>query len=128
MGKKLYPTDTLEQAQTILVAWKHINPSLVIGPVSAEALSADITKVRNLQETIKRLKNELITLRNERDRTCLDIYDKVKRARSGIKAMYGEDSTEYQLAGGTRRSDRKPYRRKEQAMAADEISELEKVT
>jgi hypothetical protein len=36
----------------------------------------------------------------------------VKRARSGIKGFYGDDSTEYEIAGGTRASDRKSHRRK----------------
>lgn len=123
MGKKLYPTDTLKQAQSILIAWTLIDPALAIGPVSAESLSADLTRVRALQAKIISLQNQLISLRNERDTACLEIYDKVKRARSGIKGFYGDDSKEYELSGGTRRSERKKPRRKAMVEVTDEPSE-----
>jgi len=40
----------------------------------------------------------------------------VKRALSGFKSAYGNDSTEYQLAGGTRQRDLKRPRRKEASL------------
>jgi hypothetical protein len=112
MGKKLYPTDTLPQAKSILSAWNLIDPSLVFGPLTSESLSADVSRVHALQQKIIRLQNELLDTRNQRDAACIDIWDKVKRARAGIKATYGDDSTEYEIAGGTRLSERKPPRRK----------------
>jgi len=111
MPKKLYPSDTLEQAQSILTAWKHIDPSLAFGPLTGEALSADVDMVKALQEKIFLLQNQLLDIRNQRDAACIGIWDKVKRARAGIKATYGDDSTEYEIAGGTRRSERKKPRR-----------------
>jgi hypothetical protein len=36
----------------------------------------------------------------------------MKRIRSVIKGTYGDDSSQYELVGGTRLSDRKPYRRR----------------
>ena len=112
MGKKLYPTDTVQQAQSILSAWNLIDPSLVFGPLTSASLSADVATVQTLQEKIIRLQNELMDTRNQRDAACIGIWDKVKRARAGIKATYGDDSTEYEIAGGTRLSERKPPRRK----------------
>ena len=112
MGKKLYPTDTVQQAQSILSAWNLIDPSLVFGPLTSASLSADVATVQTLQEKIIRLQNELMATRNQRDAACIGIWDKVKRARAGIKATYGDDSTEYEIAGGTRLSERKPPRRK----------------
>ena len=112
MGKKLYPTDTLQQAKFILSAWNLIDPSLVFGPLTSASLSADVATVNALQEKIIRLQNELMATRNQRDAACIGIWDKVKRARAGIKATYGDDSTEYEIAGGTRVSERKPPRRK----------------
>ena len=112
MGKKLYPTDTLAQAQQILAAWKHTNPSLAFRELTIEALSADLSTIKAQQEKIVRLQTDLLNARNERDASCIAVWDKVKRARSGMKSVYGDDSTEYQLAGGTRLRDRKPPRRK----------------
>lgn len=115
MGKKLYPTDTLAQAQEILTAWNHTDPSLAFSHLTLETLSADLATVKALQEKIIKLRAELLNARNERDADCLAIWDKVKRARAGMKSVYGDDSTEYELAGGTRLSDRKRPRRKASA-------------
>jgi len=55
--------------------------------------------------------------RNQRDATNTALWDKVKRARNGIKANYGDDSSQYEMVGGTRASERKPRTRK--AVAAE---------
>lgn len=112
MGKKLYPTDTLEQAQAILTAWTLIDPSLTIGTLSSNALAADVDNVHALQARIVNLQIELADLRNQRDAACIRIWAKVKRARAGIKGIYGDDSSEYEMAGGTRLSERKSPRRR----------------
>lgn len=46
-------------------------------------------------------------LRNERDDLKNILNDLTTQARSGIKGYFGADSTEYELAGGTRKSERK---------------------
>ena len=112
MAKKLYPTDTLKQARSILVAWNEIDPALKIGPLAAEDLSAEVAEIEALQDKIILMKIELLSLRNDRDAACIDLWDKVKRARSCFKGIFGDDSSAYEMAGGTRSSDRKPYRRK----------------
>jgi hypothetical protein len=112
MGKKLYPTDTLEQAQSILSAWKLIDPALKIGPLTLEAIAGEMATVKELQEKIIHLQNELLDIRNERDAAIIGLWNNVKRARFGIKGIYGDDSTEYDLAGGTRQSERKKPRRR----------------
>ena len=111
MGKKLYPTDALEQAMDILVAWEYIDPALKIGPLTSELLAADLERVRALQQKIVQMQTELIQVRGDRDEICLAIWDQVKRVRSGIKGLYGDDSTQYEIAGGTRLSEKKKPRR-----------------
>ena len=57
-------------------------------------------------------RGEVSTMRNKRDALNLNVWDKVKRVRAGVKAIYGDDSSQYQMVGGTRMSDRKsPTRR-----------------
>ena len=112
MGKKLYPTDTLKQVQSILSAWKLIDPALKIGPLSLETIAGDVATVQRLQEKLIHLRNELVDIRNQRDAATIDLWNTVKRARSGIKGIYGDDSTAYKLAGGTPRSERKKPRRR----------------
>ena len=111
IGKKLYPTNTLQQAQDILIAWEYIDPALQIGPLCSEALAANIEKVKALREKMIQKQVELIEIRNERDQTCLATWDQVKRVRSGIKGLYGDDSSEYEIAGGMRLSEKKRPRR-----------------
>ena len=112
MGKKLYPTDTLEQARKILTAWDLIEPALKIGTLASESIAADLALVKEMQEKIIHLQKELLVIRGQRDATNIGLWNKVKRARSGIKGIYGDDSTQYELAGGTRKSERKKPRRK----------------
>ena len=40
------------------------------------------------------------------------LWDKVKRVRNSVKGTFGDDSSQYEMVGGTRLSDRKPARRK----------------
>lgn len=112
MGKKLYPTDTLKQALNIVSLWDHLGTVPIMGSQGYENLRANLDNVEELKQKIGRLEKELLSLRNERDGACIEIWDQVKRARAGIKGIYGDDSSEYQLAGGTRLSHRKRPRRK----------------
>jgi hypothetical protein len=75
-----------------------------------------------MQEKIIQLKLELLSLRNERDAACIILWDKVKRVRAGFKGFFGDDSSEYEMAGGTRSSHRKPYRRKRSVEVQEEAS------
>jgi hypothetical protein len=50
--------------------------------------------------------------RNQREQLYIAIWDKVKRVHSSVRGIYGDDSTQYELVGGKRLSDRKPHVRK----------------
>ena len=56
--------------------------------------------------------DQLTNLRNQRDTINQSLWDKVKRARAGVKANYGDDSSQYEMVGGTRLSERKSARRR----------------
>jgi len=79
MGKKLYPTDTLEQAQSILRAWKRIDPALKIGTLTLESITADVARVEELQQRIVHLQNELMNIRIQRDEATIGLWNKVTR-------------------------------------------------
>ena len=55
---------------------------------------------------------QLTNLRNQRNDLFVSIWDKVKRVRNGVKANYGDDSSQYEMVGGTRLSERKSPTRK----------------
>ena len=124
MPKKLYPTDTLEQATDILIAWGQIDPALKFGPLTSESLATHLERVRALQVKILQMQRELSNVRHERDQACIAIWDQVKRVRSGIKSLYGDDSMQYEIAGGTRRSERKKPRRSPALSPLDEHPEV----
>ena len=90
MSKKIYPTDVLEQAQSVFAIWNQIDASLTFG--------AQTTDVRN-----------------QCDASLLELRDTVKRVRNRGKATYGDDSPEYEMIGGTRVSERKTPVRKTKA-------------
>jgi uncharacterized protein YukE len=98
----------LGKAQTRLASIKSINSSLDVG----EGLSVkDYTgKIESLRQSLEIYNTTLSTidvlltqiLENEQD--LADYSEKVLR---GIAYKFGKNSYEYQMAGGTRKSDRK---------------------
>jgi len=71
----------------------------------------DVNRARTIEELLTSLENKLIDLRNQHDAVNLILWDKVKRARAGFKATYGDDSSQFEMVGGTRVSERKTARR-----------------
>jgi len=79
---------------------------------SASGLNATLSAATAVQAQITSLEIQLIDLRNQRDDLNAGIWDTVKRVRAGVKAIYGDDSSQYEMVGGTRLSERKaPVRR-----------------
>ena len=107
-----FPSDTLQQAQVVSTAWNQIGPTLAFGTLNAAALTADITAGAAVDAEITKLETQLTDKRNQRDATYSAMWDKVKRVRKGVAANFGEDSSQYEMIGGTRLSERKAPRRK----------------
>ena len=112
MSKKLFPTDVLGQGKNVLDAWRQIDDQLSFGSLNTAALTVDINRARGIEEAITNLENQLTDMRNQRDAANVSLWDKVKRARAGVKATYGDDSSQYEMVGGTRLSERKPPTRR----------------
>ncbi len=112
MQAKNYPTDLLEQATNVLTVMNQIDEAMSFGNVNHAVLEADVTEMVPLLTQIVQLETQLTSLRNQRDAISQNMWDKVKRIRMGVKANYGDDSSEYEMMGGTRLSDRKPRVRK----------------
>ena len=115
MASRAFPNDVLKQAQDLSGAWTQISSTLAFGTLNVAALNADITTATSLQSQIANLENQLTDLRNKRDVVSTSMWDKIKRGRAGMKATYGDDSSQYEMVGGTRVSDRKTTRRKASA-------------
>jgi hypothetical protein len=113
-----YPPDVSTQAGSVLEAWKKIDPVLKFGTLDQTALQADLTQAAALQASLDALDAQYTALRNQRDALSGEMWDKVKRVRASIKGLYGDDSTEYEMVGGTRKSERKAPSRKAKLVTA----------
>lgn len=112
MTKRPYPTDVVEQARSVLDAWQQINPEMAFGDLTLTMLSGDLQDTAPIEQQIINLETQLTSARNERDALYAAMWEKLKRVRAGVKANYGDDSSQYEMVGGTRRSERKTPSRK----------------
>jgi hypothetical protein len=111
MSGRKFPTDILTQAIEVQAGWSEIDEGMTFGPLNIGSLVMDVTHIRTIEGSLATLEAQLTELRDQRDALCEAAWDKVKRARAGVKAAFGDDSTQYNIIGGTRVSDRKPMRK-----------------
>jgi hypothetical protein len=114
MPSKSYPPDILTQAADILVACQQIDPQLRAGATTQAAFAETLTQTQATQAQIKALELQLTDLRNRRDEQLHALWETAKRWRATVKGIYGDDSSQYELVGGTRLSDRKRTTRRTQ--------------
>jgi hypothetical protein len=108
-----YPGDVQDQATEALSGWKKITPPLGdLRDLNQEDMTADLAAVQPVLTQIAELDAQITDLRNKRDVICSRLWDKTKRVRSAVKGLYGDDSSEYEMVGGKRRSEHKPRTRK----------------
>jgi hypothetical protein len=112
MATKNYPPDTLDQAAAVLAACQQIDPKMKAGALTQDAFAGELAETRAIQAKINGLELQLTDLRNKRDERLTGVWETVKRVRATVKGMYGDDSSEYELVGGTRMSERKKAIRK----------------
>ncbi len=115
---KPYPTDLVSKLRTAVITWKNIDPALKIGNLSLAELEATWERCEALKQEINSLESQLTDLRNQRDEAYGTGWSYITRMRAGIKGIYGDDSSEYEMAGGTRRSERKPRSRRAKVQPA----------
>ena len=110
MAGRKFPPDILDQALNMQDAWAKIDEQLSVGGLKIGDLVMEINQIHQSEANVVSLENDLTNMRNQRDALCDSAWDKVRRMRAVIKGMYGFDSPQYELAGGTRTSDRKTAR------------------
>ena len=107
MPARLYPFDVIEQAKDVTQGWKTFDAAFKVGELTCAALEEDVNNALGQQNQIDALEKQLTDLRNQRDGDNAAMWEKVKRVRSAVKGIYGDDSSQYELVGGTRMSDKK---------------------
>ena len=108
-----FPKDVIEQAQKVEQATQQINPGFKVGEdVSLAALRNAIALASANRNKITSLQAQLTDALNERVTVNTALWDMVKRIRGGVKSAYGDNSSQYEMAGGTRMSEKKKGGRK----------------
>ncbi|MBD2215373.1 hypothetical protein H6G27_37055 [Nostoc linckia FACHB-104] len=98
----------LSHAEQRLASIESINSSLDVG--EGLTVQSYTEKIQNLRESLKTYNRTLSTIDNlltqivENEKDLADYSENILR---GIAYKFGSDSHEYQMAGGTRKSDRK---------------------
>lgn len=112
--RKKYTSTRLEKAQTRLAALKSIQATLDMGNgLTVRAYSELIEDARQKLEAY----NTALSIVDQSYAAVTDAEEVVaewtERMLIAVAYQYGKDSEEYQMAGGTRRSDRKRPKRRE---------------
>jgi hypothetical protein len=111
MPAKTVVNAVLLDAQKINETWM-ANPGFVLGEVTQKSFNDLAAQAGQLSETIEARRIEVQGLMNQRDDLVKELRTLITRARSGFRAVYGPDSTQYEQSGGTRQSERKAPGRK----------------
>lgn len=106
------PVDNvLGEAEQIARVWAD-NTGFALGGITLAQFQTMITELRTQRGKTEDLRTQLTASINDTNDRALAVSDIVTRARSGFRAFFGPDSTQYEQAGGTRKSDRKRPTRK----------------
>lgn len=107
MPSKLSTTSVLADLDQVIAAWE-ANPGFSLGDeVTLAKVKATRAELAKCDADITTLTTQLTALRNDEGTCAAKGADLVTRIRSGLRGVYGPDSTQYEQAGGTRRSERK---------------------
>ena len=107
-----FPKDVREQAEVAAAAWGKISLTLTVGELTYPSLLAEIDNAAVIDREITNVQAILVEKVNRREATYSVLWNKVKRFRAAVKGIYGDDSSEYEMVGGTRISERKPPKRR----------------
>lgn len=91
------------------------NPTFTLGDVTLTNLQSKIASLRQKRDEAETLRTQLTALTNDLNEQTNEMATIITRARSGFRATYGPDSTQYEQSGGTRASERKRSKPKKTA-------------
>jgi hypothetical protein len=103
-GKSL--DEVIAAAEKILRVWE-ANPTFTLGEITKASFKALLDELRDLRAQTEETRRQLTNFVNTTNDKAISVNDVNSRALSGIRAVFGPDSTQYEEAGGTRSSERK---------------------
>lgn len=106
--RKLISVATLDKGKTRLDSIKSIDPVLDLGNgVTAAGYEAEITLLKNKISVYNTLLSTIDEKYNEYEAQNEVVRIWNERVLKGVSFKFGADSNEYEMAGGTRKSERK---------------------
>jgi hypothetical protein len=107
-----YKVDTvLSNSERIARVWAD-NPTFTLGEVTLKSLQDKIASVREKRERLEGLKMQVTALSNELGEDVSELAAIYTRGLSGLRAVFGPNSTQYEQGGGTRTDERRRASRK----------------
>ena len=101
----------LQEAHAVKQALEEIGEGLPAG-ISASEMSDRITALEDIIRQLDTLNADITRLIDSKGDVAERVSDYIVQARSAIKGIFGADSYEYDMVGGTRKSERKKPKRK----------------
>jgi hypothetical protein len=89
------------------------NKDFKVGDITEAKLETDIAALRAASTKTEGLRTQLTAAVNDANTQAEGLSDSVVRARAGIGAAFGLNSTQYEQAGGTRKDERKSRKKSE---------------
>lgn len=112
--KKLTRSISLDKAKTRASALKSIDAKLDLGNgVSITEFDKTINECISIIDQYNGLLSQIDKLYNDFQEKSLIVKDLNERLLAGIASKYGKNSSEYEMAGGTKKSERKKRVRKD---------------
>ena len=101
----------LADAEMLIRVWT-ANPKLSLGDVTRPAVEAMVATFKTTRANADDLRTQLTKAIDDVNDQADELASITVRGRSGVRAQFGPDSTQYAQVGGTRASERKPRKPK----------------
>jgi hypothetical protein len=102
----------LQEAGEVKEALEKIGAGLP-DAISAVEMETRIADLEAKVSALDALNAERTRLVNEKGDKAEELSDYLVRVRAAVKGIFGDDSSEYEMVGGTRASERKKAKRKD---------------
>jgi hypothetical protein len=113
MSRRKRASSVIIMAENRAIGLGKIDPKLDLGTnKTLEALKTKIATASQLLESYNTKLSELDVVQNDLDAIELELTETCSVMLAAVGVDYGKNSNEYELAGGTRKSERKSSARK----------------
>lgn len=118
MARRKKTSSTLAKAEQRLAGLKSIGPKVDLGNgITSTTFSKEVSDLRQQIEDYNTLLSKADDATNALSLAEKKLSVSAENVLLGVKMKYGKDSSQYEMVGGTRQSDRRRRRREEPAAA-----------